>query len=178
MARVGDALQLYDIQRRRFQRVASTVKNVMEWSARQGRVDLHELTSGDVSTKQLRRLGHPYARDPDPATGTRVRRRVGRGKMERVIGRRSLPPYPINAQNGELRGGIYLNRLGRNVFELGSRAPHARYQFSPWGTRFMIRRGVMGGRKLASGVPPGQLELRWRARNHVIRRAIRAKYRP
>lgn len=78
---------------------------------------------------------------------------------------------PINAQTGQLRRGIYLRNIAGNRYRLGSTARHAAFQFSPFGTKRMIRRGVMGGRK--QGGQMGEIERRWRARLKGIRQGLK-----
>lgn len=147
------AASLYMAQTRLFSRIKGTIEQKHEMMAKAAKVDLYRLTSGPVPESTLRAMGHPY----------------GRGARRMRLG-----PSPINKQSGRLRSGIYLRSMGKNRLRLGSTAPHAKYQFSPYGTHKMIRRGVMGGRAISRNLPMGEIERRWRARLKGVRQALKA----
>lgn len=156
------AASLLMAQTRLFRNLKGSVAELHDLSARRAFIDLQQLTSGSISTAQLERMGHPYGRGV----------RGGSGKaMRGVRGRARIKPSPINKQTGRLNRSIYLKATGRHRYRLGASAPYAKYQFSPWGTKRMVRRGVMGGRK--HGAPIGEIEKRWRARLKGIREGIK-----
>ena len=92
--------------------------------------DYFELTGGKVTRRELRRMGHPFAK-----TGTRGRQR------------RRLDRLPINRQTGRLQKSIRQRRLGFGAetrWEIGfdrSKAGRSLYVLSRGGTKRMVPRG-------------------------------------
>jgi len=86
------------------------------------------LTSGGVSSEQLRREGHPFGRS---FTGTR-RQRGTRARL------------PINAQTHRLQRSLRVFRrlTTQGVsWQLQFTAPYAQYILAPGGTKTMVARG-------------------------------------
>lgn len=85
-------------------------------------------TSGGISTLQLRRMDHPFAR------------RHKWGKNNPI----PVPLTPINAQTGALRQSYYdyFSRVGGMQFmwTFGFAIPYAGYVLAPGGTRYMVDR--------------------------------------
>lgn len=157
------AASLYQAQTRAFAKKKGNHKKLFDDIARAGLSDMHELTGGQTKTKTLVAEGHPYGRGGSAGS-------PGRGQRGN---RRRRPPMPINQQTGRLRRGLYLKQASPGRYLIGSSAPHAKYQFSPFGTGKMIRRGVVGGRKLGGAM--GEIERRFRARKKGMRMALKAQ---
>lgn len=85
------------------------------------------LLEGTVTTKQLRRMNHPYGRLPSAKP------------------RGVLPALPINKQSGGLIESMEIRRVrlaeGGYAREIGFTAPYAQYVLAPEGTKYMIARG-------------------------------------
>jgi hypothetical protein len=118
-----------------------------------------ELLTGKVPTKQLRKEGHPFAKNRLKKAGA---------QKKGLLAARAL--LPINRQSGRLLGELYLYEsllIGLQSFELASAAPHAKYILDPRGTKKMMGRGVMTGH-LFGLTEPGEIERRWRARKKIF----------
>lgn len=118
-----------------------------------------DLLTGKTSSRQLRKEGHPYAKNRLKKAGAQKK-----GLMA------ARPLFPINRQSGRLLGGLYLYEsllIGLQSFELASAAPHAKYIMDPRGTRKMLGRDVMTGH-LFGRTTPGEIERRWRARKKIF----------
>jgi hypothetical protein len=170
-----DVRTLAIAQRKRLRATQATMEKGHTMIAIEGREDLHELTAGKISSKTLRKLGHPYGRGSSPGAG-KLQRASGRAKTKAATGRASVPLLPINKQSGKLRRGIFLRRSsgGKQAYALGSGARHAKYIMNPAGTSKMVGRGVM----TLNNPKMGMLERRWHARNrelieHVAETALR-----
>lgn len=130
--------------------------------------DHYELTSGKITTKTLRRLGHPFGRGQAPqkrgqGNANLAPRHTPKARLTKVGMRGKVPSLPINAQSGRLRRSFRVNDSA-NVVGLSNSAPYARYILSPVGTKYMIGRGFGG--KVETGAPTaGMTVRRWRARN-------------
>jgi hypothetical protein len=106
--------------------------------AEQMKEEAIKLTSGTVSTAQLRAMGHPFAR-----------RHPG-----------SLARLPINRQSGGLQRSIRImprTVAGEEGFQLQFTSPHSKYVLRRMGTRKMVARGFWSEmkrrfRRLASKV--------------------------
>jgi hypothetical protein len=155
----NSAASLYIAQTRMFANMKGDAKKLFEESASQAERDLRDLMSGTTPLATIKKT-RPYARGGAPNSG-------GKGQ------RRAKSPLPINAHTGRLRKGIYLQKRQPNTYYLGSNAPYAKYQLSPFGTRKMIRRGAFGGRKMGGAM--GEIERRWRARLKGIRMSLAKK---
>lgn len=172
MSTYRDIKQLAKAQRKRFEDVDAALKTGHAQIAAAGREDLHDLTGGRISSKTLRKLGHPFGRGSAPGGG-KLQRASDRAKAKALIGRKSVPLLPINKQKGTLRRGIFLRRSGGSVqaFSLGSVARHNKYIFNPAGTSKMVGRGVM----TLNNPKMGMIERRWRARNRELIDHVRTK---
>jgi|GEM_PF-3583681 len=114
---------------------------------REGARDHAVTTSGGVSTRQLRSMGHPFGRQNpgDPSTGVRgiVRKRPSTISRKNRIRKGVLLPLPINRQTGRLRGSFFQTvQTGPNrVVDMGFNVPYAKFVLSPTGTKRMVARG-------------------------------------
>lgn len=108
------------------------------------------LLSGSISTKQLRRMGHPYAKALRmKAESAQPRILKTRRLVKKVLGTKSgtLAPLPINKQTGRLKKAQYLKtwRSGADIFyRYGfneSECRYAKWVLAPQGTRRMRARG-------------------------------------
>lgn len=173
---------LYQAQLAWFNKVNIGIKKGHYEVARRSLSDLSEFTSGNVSLKTLRRLGHPYGRgaNASASTPTGFMRGASKADMKRIAGRASLPKIGgkliINKQSGGLRAGAYLRKFNDpkavQSFALGSDAKHAKYVLDPRGTKKMIGRGVFGG-KMIGLQTDGLIEKRWKQRNRALKDHIR-----
>lgn len=162
--------QLRVAQRRRFERVRSDMRKVHREMAEGGFKDFLQGTSGRVTTRQLRAMGHPFARMrlALPKGAGRFRASARKGQITRSGAVRTLP---INRQDGSLRRAIKLRGPSGSLstFRLFSDAPHAKYVLSPTGTRFMVPRGLLG--------PLGLLRKRHKARAAALIDVVRRSQR-
>ena len=150
------AASLLLAQTKRFAAMDLSAKTAHKMLAYEGFKDLKAQTSGTTKTKELRAMGHPFGRGVNSQAG-------GARKGQR----RKMRTAPINRQSGKLNQQIYLKKQSRNSLILGSNAPYAKYLFSHNGTKKMVRRGVMGGRKRGGKI--GLIEKYWRARMKGVR---------
>lgn len=134
--------QLAQAQKARFARVMDKQEEVHALLAKFGLQDFLEAISGPLSTKQLRNMGHPYAKT---SLGPRGALRNGVSPLKGQITRGGyVKPLPVNVQSGELRRMTRLSGpTGRfKEYALGSYAKHAGYVLRPGGTKRMIERPV------------------------------------
>lgn len=132
--------------------------------AKESYQDLRSLIQGSITKRQLRQMGHPFAK-------VRVKEATGR----KVLG--VAPILPINKQSGRLFGGLFFNQIrhGDNqAFEHGSSASHAKYIFDPRGTKKMIGRDLMTGHWFGK-TTPGSIERVWKERSKTFNRKLRRK---
>lgn len=150
-------LDLYKQQVKRFASFNRDIKRMHRDLAEQGLGDARELTSGGLSSRQLRAMGHPYGRGA--AQGSAAPTGLMRGA--RLPGmRQRVRPLPINRQSGLLRGSMRLRSAAGGVqsFVLGSGGiRYASYVLHPAGTKKMIGRGYFI-----------EVKKRWRARNKAL----------
>lgn len=141
--------------------------------ATQGREDFHDQTGGQVKSKTLAAMGHPFGRMATGGMRNITKGRAGSfsdaGLKGQVTKKGVVRPLPINVQTGRLRRAITLQGpSGRlKVYKLYSAAPHAKYVLSPTGTRKMIARGLLG--------PRGLLRKRHKARLSALVDVLRAQ---
>lgn len=140
--------------------------------ARASLTDGIELTGGHVSSRQLRRMGHPFGRGVSASASTRGG--LKRGSRTRIAN------LPINIQSGQLRRGWHLSNRSVGTtqrYVLGNRARHARYILSPSGTRRMVGRGIWGHSSFTrvEGGPMGVMARRARARLKGLVTALRRR---
>lgn len=170
--------QLAMAQRVRFLAAAANMVKVHEILAKSSEEDFVELTSGTITTRELRRMGHPFARSSSVAGASRgivkgdVKKwRLSSGVKGQITARGMVNRLPINVQTGRLRSSITLSGPtgGQREYRLFAAAPHARYVLSPKGTRRMVPRGLLG--------PDGVLRKRHKARVQtaidVVRKTLR-----
>lgn len=94
-----------------------------------------DLTSGRISSKTLKLMGHPFGR------GKGRRALKGGGRATNIGGRVSL--LPINRQTGRLSNSlrVFKRQTVPQTFILQFMAPHAKFVLSLTGTRRMVPRG-------------------------------------
>lgn len=159
-------------QRARFEGIKHDIHAVHKMMATDGKEDFSELTSGAVSTKTLRAMGHPFGRlvSGDISTGGRGVR--NRQKFAQHLTRRgALPLLPINKQTGKLHGAITLiGPTGPNFrYDLFSNVRDGRqFVLKPGGTSKMVGRGLLG--------QWGMLRKRHRARRAAYVDVLRASH--
>ena len=158
--------QLYLAQIERFRKMNVGAKAMHRDLAIEGRNDAHELTSGGVSSKELRRLGHPFGYGP-----------TGMKRGTNIKGSRSkIRNLPINRQTGRLQSGFRLTRESGGVQSFGIRnnAPYAKYILSPYGTTRMVGRGYSGivGE---TGPSKGETVKRWHRRSSAMLMVLRER---
>lgn len=163
-------------QRARLASVIDSQNDVHELLAKFGREDFEDLTKGQIKTKTLRAMGHPFARQRVRIQGAQrgvVKGSAGQfknaGLKGQVNARGVVKRLPINIQKGTLRRGIRLVYRGGSSreFVLFSSAPHAKYVLHPKGTDLMVPRGMLG--------PNGELRKRHKARIQTVIDIVRKK---
>lgn len=107
------------------------MKEMLREDALAGRQLFAESVRGQVSTKTLRRMGHPFGR-------------TGGLKRGRLAG------LPINEQTGMLRANVRAWKTDADSYLLGATVPYAKFVLHPAGTRKMVAR-TKGGRPLMTG---------------------------
>lgn len=130
MAVFTNAHDLARHQRLRARRVQRSLQVTQAEVVAEIKQKARQLVSGTVSSRELARLGHPFAR--------RSRTAGGRGRA-----RGSLARLPINVQSGQLRESLRVfrrARAGGTAFQLQFTSPHA-IVLLPGGTRQMVARG-------------------------------------
>lgn len=168
--------QLAAAQRVRFLAAYRDMVLVHKVLAESSRDDFLELTSGPLTTRQLRQMGHPYARTPGGASrgivkGDAAQWRMGSKLKGQVARSGMVRRLPVNVQTGRLRSSVRLDGPvgGAHTYQLYAGAKHAAYVLSPQGTRKMVPRGLLG--------PDGVLRKRHKARLQtavdVARKALR-----
>lgn len=121
MATFTSAKALSAYQRARAAKVKRSLEIEHGSLVEQAKQDALKLTSGSVSTKQLRRMGHPFSRRRPQA----------------------FPRLPINKQTGELQRSLRVFRRfdARGLtYQLQFTSPHA-IVTRPYGTAVMVARG-------------------------------------
>ncbi|MBN9504002.1 MAG: hypothetical protein BGO01_03660 [Armatimonadetes bacterium 55-13] len=123
--------------------------------------EAQDLSSGRVSTRTLRRMGHPFGRRMGSKSNLKTRRTTWarqRGK---------LPTLPINVQSGLLRRSWIIRRTPRRGFgqrwDMRNRAPYSKYVLSPGGTSKMVTRPLWR-----------VLKQSWRKHNRQLIKKLRA----
>lgn len=167
MARCTTVAQLLQAQTRRFSKVQQTAKGMLREDVNAGRQLFAESVRGQVSSRTLRMMGHPFGRGPGP----------GKGNLKR--GR--LPGLPINEQTGMLRSNVRAWKTNSDSFLLGATVPYAKYVLHPAGTKKMVAR-TLGGRPLMTGRElglsrMGLLEQRHRINTKARRLALQQAHR-
>jgi hypothetical protein len=156
--------------------VGKKIAEVIYEMAKEGGNDLRDATSGTLQEKDLRRMGHPYARRARSAMQLSAAKR-GANLGLRDSGRRqvsrsgAVKPFPTNKWTGGTQRAIFVRKVGKNSYDVGSGSPHAKYLFAPWGTKYMKPRGVMGERKRHG--QDGIVRRRHRARVKGYRQVVR-----
>lgn len=123
-----------------------------EFVVREAEAFKREILSGPITTKELRRMGHPFARKRMSRRG--FERTAMKGGQRLSVKMRhgvvptvgiAIPRLPINKQSGRLRSGVRLNPVSTHPlsYEIGvGQVPYAKYILSPKGTKKMVPRGV------------------------------------
>lgn len=96
--------------------------------------DFQDMTSGRVSTRTLRKLGHPFSRS---------KAKRFKGGVKARVASLGVPRMPINRQTGRLQRSLKMTRVpgGIQSYRLEFLAPHAKYVLAQQGTRKMVARG-------------------------------------
>lgn len=148
MATRRNALALYDAQKRNFETSQKTGIEAWEMLPEGYEEDAAELLEGNVSSAELRRRGHPFARarklpryNPKGKARVQQRRRPKKG-----VG--VTPLLPINKQSHRLRDALDRKRISQSdalaAQSVGfdrSEAGDSLYVLSPTGTQTMVVRG-------------------------------------
>ncbi len=163
MATLRNALALYDAQVEKFRKSAVAAEKAWEFLPEGGEDDARELTSGTISTAELRRRNHPFARLSGPVPRYDPRR-PARGQQRRGT-RGQAPLRPINFQSGRLQRAIERRQTSvpgslaaQYVGFRRSRAGGSIFVLSPEGTTRMVARGYWS-----------DIRRRWRIRNRAFR---------
>lgn len=140
-------LDLYRHQKAAFDTTERTSKQAYRQIGEGAFRDLRELTSGEISTAELRSMGHPFARQGASR----------RGASKSYISRKSIaakaikdlaPLLPINRQSGRLQRSIKLiHRSNRytaedSVYFDPLIAGFSIYSIKPDGTNKVVPRGL------------------------------------
>lgn len=178
--------QLLVHQKKRFATASLTMHEAHEILAEGGKEDFLSQTSGTLTEKMLRKIGHPYARSARVLNIKKLNGFVGvnentvskktgklnrNSKLQQVSARGTVRDLPINIQSGRLRRAIQLDKkAGRAgaIYDLYSAVPYAKHVLSLTGTKYMRARGLLG--------PKGELRIRYRMRHAAtiqpVRRAL------
>ncbi len=157
--------------------VGKKIEEVIRDLAKEGGKDLVDATRGTLQEKDLRRMGHPYARRARSAMQLSAAKR-GASLGLRDSGRRQVSrsgavnPFPTNKWTGGTRRAIFVRKAGKNSWDVGSGSRHAKYLFTPKGPKYMKPRGVMGERRRHG--QDGILRIRHRARSQGYINQVRA----
>lgn len=134
-----------------------TASNVAAFMGNETRNDLKELTAGNIPREFIDKY-NPFARGKSAASnfargGSMQRRRVNQTAAMKAIGRRTVPLLPINKRSGRLHRSVMLRKKGSANVRFGAREsysvivgtnlPYTQFIFSPYGTRFMVGRGIL-----------------------------------
>lgn len=99
------------------------------------------LTSGGITTKKLRELGHPFSR----ARWKTLDPMIKRAARKRRQGVGHVPLLPINRQTGKLQKSLQAKKIkypdALNVNQIEFTAPHAKFILGAKGTKRMLPRG-------------------------------------
>lgn len=163
MAKRTNAFALYDAQVRKFEAATVAAEKAWEMLPEGAEADARENTSGNVSEKELRRRGHPFARIGGRAAAYNPKNPARSQARRKSKG--STPVLPINRQRGKLQESI--ERKAASVpgmlasqhvgFNKG-RAGRSLWVLSPEGTRRMVARTYWA-----------DIRQRWRTRNRAFR---------
>lgn len=184
-------------QQLRFNKMALTQVKAHEELVQQGENDHKAYVLGGISSKALKAMGHPFARQGSAARGI-----VKNKKQFKTYGNRygyqsttkkgvvnasrtqvskgKVDPLPINVQTGQLRRSYFRTKYsGRDkVVWMGFRSPHAKAVLSPTGTKKMIYRGFYSkSRNSTSPRDLGIIAQRHRARSQALIQSVRARNR-
>jgi len=129
----SDPAALAASQRRRFALTFQSWKIEHRNMAEMLMGDAQTLTSGRVSTRTLRKLGHPFSRNKGRAFKGGVNARVA------AIG---IPKLPINRQTERLQQSLRMTKVAGGIqsYRIEFLAPHAKYVLAQGGTKKMVAR--------------------------------------
>lgn len=136
------ALQLYDAQVASFKKSTGTARQAWRQIPEAGFRDLKEMTSGTISSRTLRQMGRPYARNKG---GTP--RGVSKSYVRRN-GKAKAPLLPVNQQSRRLNSSVTLwhrstaYTLEESVGFDSAKAGRSMYAVLPRGTRYVVPRGI------------------------------------
>lgn len=133
----------------RFRKFEGTQIELHEEMVKAGVGDHLRLTSGRVSTAQLRMMGHPFGRGAAGGRGmvkgnlANVRSKGRTWRTGQVSARGVIAPLPINKQTGGLRRSLKVSGPSgsERKYSVGFTAPYAALVLAPAGTKKMIDRG-------------------------------------
>lgn len=160
MATYRDPHALAASQARRFARLERSIKAEHWELAKTMAYEAAKLSTGDTSSLELARLGHPFGRGkmrktikvgatPTVVDGKKGAKLVMRGGTRHRVSLKgsvamSVPILPINRQTGKLLRGWRLmprRSSAMQMFILQNVAPHSKFVLNPGGTKRMIDRG-------------------------------------
>ncbi|HLO97251.1 MAG TPA: hypothetical protein VK171_01540 [Fimbriimonas sp.] len=184
-------------QQRRFDAMALTQVKAHEELVQQGENDHKAYVLGGISSKALKAMGHPFARQGSAARGivknkkqfksygntytfqSTTKRGVAVQRKQQIT-RGKVDPLPINRQTGKLRSSYYRTRYrGKDkVVWMGFKSKHASAVLSPTGTKHMIYRGFYSRSKNTTNPRDlGIIARRHRARSAALIQSVRARQR-
>lgn len=192
MGTFTNASQLAKRQSARFASVTLTMGEAHKELAKGGQSDFLSQTVGTLSEKQLRQIGHPYARSARVLSidklkgykgleenevqfdrdGVRMTGKRGTKRKTQVSAKGRVSDLPINRQTGKLRRGVTLLKRvtgGHPTYDLYTGVTYAKYVLALDGTRYMRPRGLLG--------PNGLLRRRHRARHSALVDPVRRSMR-
>lgn len=159
-------------QTARFAKVKITMMSAHKMMAEGGRDDYKEQTTGRLSEKQLRLIGHPYSRRARVLQIAKLSgyRGLQDGNKAQISARGRVADLPINIQSGRLHATVtLLSKNGGKVYDLFSPVPYASFVLAIDGTKYMRPRGLLG--------PTGLIRKRFKARQNALVEAVRQQQR-
>lgn len=132
MRKFHKGIDLYEAQIKRLQETQTSIEGSVDIMKDQALADAIALTGGSISSKRLRKLGHPFARSKGKAL-----------LSGRVSTKSKVPLLPINVQSGRLRRAFKSRLYPKQGFDIVVKnVPYAKYILSSRGTEKMIARGL------------------------------------
>lgn len=173
MATFSNPMQLLAHQTALFASVEAKAKKMHLQMVREVEVDVRiSLLSGPITTRELRYMGHPFARRKYSSRGFMRERLKGRMRLSTKTSGTlkgvsiAVPLLPINRQSGALARSAAILRFpaGQSGQELrlAYRAPYAKHILNPKGTEPMVARGFQVAKKRIDKRHNKALEMRLR----------------
>jgi hypothetical protein len=137
-------------QRARFALANGDMKIIHGQLANLGKKEFKNQTLGPLSSKTLRRMGHPYAKlgvsVSGAARGITSKKKYQSSLKGQVKRNGMVSRLPINKQSGRLNAAIRLSGPSgpQNTYKLASYAPHAGFALKVGGTKHVVDRGLLG----------------------------------